>query len=97
MKITAITVSAARKLPHPDADFASLSGYVSLTATLGAKDGVGTSIVTLQQMADVQVEAWMKHATDRIRQVGREKAASSVAQQGTAKAAEKLLLKHEPF
>lgn len=59
MQITSITVSAARKMPHPEVDFANLTAFVSLSADIHEGDDVAFYVAQLQGRADEFVASHM--------------------------------------
>jgi hypothetical protein len=93
MTITTITVSSMTKLPHPDADFASTSEMVTLTAVLADGDNAALCVKKLQAQADGLVDAFLTTKTARMRL----QSASAKPKQATERAAEKLANKHEAF
>jgi type II secretory pathway predicted ATPase ExeA len=66
MKITQVTVSAGRVIPHPMQDFANLRPSVQLVATV--EDGEDAAAVTrkLQAQAEQMVEDHKDHLIDSI-------------------------------
>ena len=97
MKITTISVSSSRKLPNLKVDYASVSGYVSLTASLSPKDDERVCVGKLQGLADELVENHMAALTKRMTQRQGDTQASEIAKQRTREMGAKLAAKHEPF
>lgn len=86
MRVTTISVSAQAKLPHPNADFASISALVSLTAELSEADDVTGCVRKLQVQADNLAERHLDEKRERLR-------AAHVANK-TANTASRLAEKH---
>ena len=56
MVINSITVSLSRKLPHPSADYASVSGFASITAEVSSFEDHAQCFAVLQQKVDAAVD-----------------------------------------
>lgn len=94
MRVTSITVSAQCKLPHPAADFASVSALVSLTAELGEAEDVAGSVKKLQAQADTLAEQFMEAKRERLSARARDEAAAARARTATAQRTADLAAKH---
>lgn len=92
MKVTSITVSSGRKIPHPAVDFANLTSFVSLTASLEGEDIPGIEAENLQIIADSLVEM---HIAD-LQQRNAPQPRLSKPAEATANTAAKLADKHAP-
>ena len=68
MQVRKITVSAGCKLPHPNADFGSVSSYVGLEAELDEGENVAACVKKLQIQADNLVEQHSYARSDAMRQ-----------------------------
>lgn len=89
MKITTITVSSGRKIPHPAIDFANLNSYISITAELDDADQISSASIAerLQKAADAIVEVHVEDLRERHTPKAR-------AEKATADTAAKLAAKH---
>jgi hypothetical protein len=94
MRITKITVSASRKVPHPIEEFASLSALVSLEAEMSQEDDAGRCIVKLQGDAEELVEKHLRKVAIAIAARDRLERAAKKAQEATAIKAKALVEKH---
>ena len=66
MKITQVTVSAGRVIPHPMQDFANLRPSVQLVATVEDGEDAGVVIRKLQAQAEQMVEDHKDHLISSI-------------------------------
>jgi hypothetical protein len=87
--VTTISVSSQCKLPHPNADFASISALVSLTAELGEGDNEAVCVKKLQAQADNLVEQHLDAKRGRMRDAAMASKAQSATAQKTAELAQK--------
>lgn len=90
MQIRTVTVSAQRKLPHPNIDFASVSAMVSLQADLVDGDDPMECIGRLQGEAEGYMDRHLEWVTERMKQ----RVAPPKAQSATAEKAAKLAEKY---
>jgi len=86
MTITKITVSASSKLPHPNADYASMSSAVTIEASLGEEDNIVACTKKLQVQANNLVEQDLDAKRRHV--------ASAKPQAATEQTADKLAEKH---
>lgn len=91
MKITQITVSSSRKVPHPSVDFANLVSHASLTATLEDGDLAGLEAEKLQLLCHAIVETDI----DGLVRRHTAKPRSVKPAEATANTASKLAKKHQ--
>lgn len=68
MNIRTITITSAAKLPHPNADFASISSGIEIQATLADDDQPAACAKRLQALADNLVEQHLASTAERMRQ-----------------------------
>ncbi len=90
MKITRITASAARKVPHPSLEYASISTLVSLEAQMQDGDDPARCLHDLQTRADRFVDAHTQQLVNRQSGAG----LHWKSQQATEARSAKLAAKH---
>ncbi len=94
MVISKITVSASRKIPHPAAEFASLSALVSLDADLEREDDPARCIEVLQERAEESVDRHLRKLSANIQARERIERGAARAKAGTESKIESLISKH---
>ena len=97
MRISKITVSASRKVPHPTEEFASISALVSMDGELEREDDPERVVTALQGRVEDLVDSHLRRVSANIAARVRLERKTANAQAATATKAEALAQKHDKF